>query len=117
MPDTDKKHPFTFEEVQTISDNDRDFVEFVDSTLTARGKLSTNIGILDKSKMMYVPDSLQNELYTKFENRNSILRNYMKTSFEIPENKLIVKTASKDTLNRYKEKANYKIGMSLPTSN
>jgi len=114
MSDTNKKDPFTFDEVQTIPDNDRDFVEFVDSTLTAKGKLIANFGIKEKSKSLYVPDSLQNELFAKFENRNANLRAYLNTSLGIPDKNIMVKTASKDTLSIYKDKSKYKIEMSLP---
>ena len=38
----------------------------------------------------------------------------MTTTCEIPEKNLIIKTADKDTLNHFKEKAMYKIEMTLP---
>jgi len=117
MPDTDKKLPFSFEEVQAVSDNDRDFVEYVDSILTAKGNIISNISIKEKSQSLYVPDSLQHELIQKFEIRNLILHDYLKTSLEIPEKNMAIRTADKDSLNIYKQNAIYKIGMSLPGAN
>ena len=117
MPETDKKIPFSFEEVQRIADNDKDFVEYVDSILTSKGNTISNISIKEKTKSLYAPDSLQNELIQKFENRNYMLRNYLKTSLEIPEKNMAIRTAYKDTLNIYKQNAKYKIGMSLPGAN
>ena len=114
MPDTDKKNPFTFEEVQTITDNDRDFIDFVDSTLTANGKNITKIPVKDKTQMLYVPDSLEYELISKLESRNLFLRNYMKTSMELPEKNLNIRTAEKDSLLIFKSNSHYKINLSLP---
>ena len=117
MPDTDKKTPLSFEEVQGVSDNDRDFVEYVDSILASKGNTISNISIKEKSQSLYVPDSLRNELIQKFESRNSMLHNYLKTSLEIPEKNMAIRTADKDTLQIYKQNAKYKIGMSLPGAN
>jgi hypothetical protein len=113
MPETDKKDPFSFEEVQSISDNDKDFVEYVDSILTANGKTINKIPVKEKSQLLYVPDSLQSELITIFRNRNLMLKNYLETSLEIPEKNLIIKTTEKDSLLLFKEKSQYRIGMSL----
>ena len=114
MPDTDKKNPFTFEEVQTITDNDRDFVDYVDSTLTANGKTIAKIPVKDKTQMLYVPDSLEHELISKLESRNLFLRTYMKTSMELPEKNLNIRTAEKDSLLIFKSNSHYKINLSLP---
>ena len=114
MPDTDKKNPFTFEEVQTITDYDRDFIDYVDSTLTANGKTIAKIPVKDKTQMLYIPDSLEHELISKLENRNLFLRNYMKTSMELPEKNLKIRTAEKDSLLIFKSNSHYKINLSLP---
>jgi len=114
MPDTDKKNPFVYEEVQSIATEDKDFVDYVDSLLHVKGKTNLNLPVLQKTLSLYSPDSLQTELLNKFENRNSMLKNYMKTSMEISEKNLAIKTADKDTLKIFKDKAHYKINMSLP---
>ena len=114
MPDTDKKNPYTFEEVQTITDNDPDFIYYVDSTLTANGKNITKISVKDKTQMLYVTDSLEHELISKLESRNLFLRNYMKTSMELPEKNLNIRTAEKDSLLIFKSNSHYKINLSLP---
>ena len=114
MPDTDKKNPYTFEEVQTITDNDPDFIYYVDSTLTANGKNITKIPVKDKTQMLYVPDSLEHELISKLESRNLFLRNYMKTSMELQDKNLNIRTAEKDSLLIFKSNSHYKINLSLP---
>jgi len=114
MPDTDKKNPYTFEEVQTIADNDPDFIYYVDSTLTARGKNITKIPVKDKAQMLYARDSLEHELISKLENRNLFLRNYMKTSMELQDKNMNIKTAEKDSLLIFKSNSHYKINLSLP---
>lgn len=114
MPDTYKNTAYTFEEVQTIADTDRDFVEYVDSMLSANGKSIPNIAVKEKSQLLYVPDSLENELIKNLENRNVFLKNYMKTSLDIQEKNLNIKTAAKDSLKIFKSNAHYKINLSMP---
>jgi hypothetical protein len=117
LSDTDKKNPYTFEEVQTVNDNDPDFTYYVDSLVSAKGKIANTMDNKDKSLMLYTRDSLQNELLSKFESRNTFLKNYLKTSFEIQEKNMAIKNANNDTLKIFRDKAHYKINMSLPGAN
>lgn len=114
MPDTDKKNPYSYDEVQTIADNDKDFKDYVDSLLTVKGKTNLNNPVKEKTLMLYVPDSLENELMAKFQHRDNLLKDYMKTSLELPDKNLNIKTAVLDSLKIFRNKPCYKINMSLP---
>ena len=104
----------TYEDVKEIQNNDKDFIEFLDSIVKSKGKKYDNVSLQEKVNFLYVQDSIQVGFIHKLEERNSFLKNYLLTSCEIPEKNLILKTAELDSLKFYKEKPQYKIGMSLP---
>jgi len=106
----------TFDDVNEIQNNDKDFLEYLDSIIQVQGKISNQAALEQKINSLYVQDSIQIGLMNKLEEHNSLLKNYLMTSCEIPEKNLILKTASPDSLKIYKEKACYKIGMTLPSA-
>jgi len=110
----DDTGPLKSEEIESMENTDPKFVSYLDSLVTVKGKNTKNISLLDKVVSLYVPDSLQNELLAKFQRRNAFLTSYMKTSLDIPEKNLNVRTAVMDSLKMYTGKPVYKIGMTLP---
>ena len=104
----------TYEDVNEIQTNDKDFVDYVDSIIKSKGVSTEKATIDEKISFLYIQDSIQNGLINKLNERNTFLKNYLLSSCELPEKNLILKTADLDSLKKYKEKAQYRIGMSLP---
>ncbi|MDR3653062.1 MAG: DUF748 domain-containing protein [Paludibacter sp.] len=102
------------QDVQSVQNNDKDFVQYLDTLVKHNGMVSLQTTLQEKVNSLYSPDSLQVGLLNKLEKRNSYLKNYLMTSNEIPEKNLVIKTAQIDSLRMYKENAIYKIGMTLP---
>jgi hypothetical protein len=104
----------TFDEIQQLNNSDSHLVEYIDSLLNTKGFKNTEATFSEKVNSLYLPDSLQTELLSILEKRNIFLKNYLNTNAGIPVKNLVIKTADKDSLKNYNDKAVYKIDMSLP---
>jgi len=111
---TENKTPVGYSEVQQLKNNDKDFVQYLDTLIKHSGKVALQASFQDKINSLYVQDSIRIGLINKLERRNLFLKNYLMTSSEIPEKNLVIRTAETDSLKIYNQKAIYKIGMTLP---
>ena len=108
--------PLSYEEVMSVKDNDQNFRAYLDTLVVSAGKVSLDAPLQAKVNSLYAPDSIQAALNSLLEHRNIQLKEYMVNTCQIPLKNLIIRTAAADTLNSYKEKASYKIEMTLPGS-
>jgi hypothetical protein len=113
---TENKNPLSYEEVQQVKDNDSQFTDYLNGLIKPGGSINANSSLQEKVNSLYASDSIRMDLRQKLERRNGYLKNYLMTTCEVPEKNLVIKTGDDTTLNNYKDKANYKIEMTLPGS-
>ena len=101
-------------DIQQIKNNDPQFEQYINALVQAKDASKANASMQEKINILYPSDSLRTGLIRLLENRNTVLRNYMISSYEVPAKNLTTKSADQAILDTYSEKAKYKVEMHLP---